>query len=570
MALVIGRIRRISLDAGTPTNYTLQATTTYDATAPAENPSSWGSAAALAGMDQLLSVPSATAVEVTGNMGALVTFERFPKYMTGVIVKVRPTYDADFGQDPYLEYWTYDGVAAAWALRRSVALSNGFEGVQSGRLKYFDFRTDARLENVTAVWITLNEGAVAGSTLSWFAVHVFGACDKSPAGGGGGGGTIDLNDPGCTSSDCIDPDPCEGQPESCAPTEDTCRELAIQYGYDPDICELTPDPDWNVPELPLIDFCDPVAMAAFRATLTPLQLSWLEELLAAVELPCLDEDNQPDDVSPVNEDPDDPGEPLLPAQPVEAYVDPEDLNPPGTDPDPRAADEPPPDQNVQTVHYWWFITDGPHNSITNDGQGGRSWFVSNYTAFSPEIVDAWDNREDDFIVAIDSPGPANTGINIEFFSKIVGTRVGVRMVWVGNGALHNSGPPSFTPIVENFELVKLSKDVQFQTMVNTQQGVFATPVSVSSQDTLGQDYYNMRMGAGDTEFDLRLSGSVVITPGVYGFPKGGPDPYAVPPGSSAISDGQGWLLVTLLIRTPISSGVADFATNATMYGGGGA
>lgn len=345
MALLLGRIRRISLDAGTPTNYTLQATTTYVAATPAVSPSSWGSSAAILGMDQLLSVPAPPAVEVTGNMGALVTFTRFPKYMTGVIVKVRPTYDESAGQDPYLEYWTYDNIVAAWTLRQSVALRSEFDGVKSGRLKYFDFRTDTRLENVTAVWVTLKEGAVAGATLSWLAVHVFGACDRSTTGGGGGG--LDPNDPGCTSSDCITPDPCEGQPESCVPTEDTCRDLAIRYGYDPDICDLTPDPDWDIPEFPLIDFCDPVAMAAFRATLTPLQLSWLEELLEAVELPCLvpivdkpggDPIRQPDPVAPINADPD--GEKVLPKQPIEVYMDPETLE---SGDDPRDRDRPKPE-----------------------------------------------------------------------------------------------------------------------------------------------------------------------------------------------------------------------------------
>jgi hypothetical protein len=451
-------------------------------------------------MDQLLSVPSATAVAVTGNMGALVTFARFPKYMTGVIVKVRPTYDADFGQDPYLEYWTYDGVAAAWALRRSVALSNGFEGVQSGRLKYFDFRTDARLENVTAVWITLNEGAVAGSTLSWFAVHVFGACDKSTAGGGGGGGTIDTNDPGCTSSDCIDPDPCEGQPESCAPTEDTCRELAIQYGYDPDICELTPDPDWNIPEFPLIDFCDPVAMAAFRATLTPLQLSWLEELLAAVELPCLDpEDNQPDEISPINEDPDLPGDPLLPAQPIEEYVDPEDLNTPGTDPDPRAADEPSSGGGGAPIEYVMYAFAGAAPGWPGVQPGGtfRAWWVTMLagTNFEEETIATYAIATGPLGDVIETTnGTPYTGLRLTFTGASAGTVVNIRGIRYGVSGSIDGDP------ITNYISDQIAMDGDTppggDITIDTTNGVFATQNPIA-----GANYFRFnRTGVGEVDF----------------------------------------------------------------------
>jgi hypothetical protein len=55
-----------------------------------------------------------------------------------------------------------------------------------------------------------------------------------------------------------------------------------------------------------------------------------------------DGERTPNEISPINEDPDNLGEPLLPKQPFEDYVDPETLNVPGdgTTEDPRAEPKP--------------------------------------------------------------------------------------------------------------------------------------------------------------------------------------------------------------------------------------
>lgn len=336
MATLPGRIRRISLDAGTPENFTFQATTTYDAFSPAIGASSWGDAAAVSALDQDLSLSAP--VEVTGNLGCLITFSRFPEYFTGVFVKVRPTYDSDAGEDPYLEFWTHDSVALTWTRRNSVQLRNGFVGCPTGKAKYFNFIGEVLRPSIDKCWVTLKPGTVGTPTLAFLAVHVFGTCRNVPVTPGDC-----KNDP---NIDCIPDDPCVLEPESCLTPPIDCTDL------DPEICTIPP-PEWPTlpppaggpipptlpPDFPLIDLCDAAQVAAYKELLTPEQLEFFTQLLDAAELPCLDDidgTRQPDPVAPINADPID-GTKVLPKQPIEVYVDPVDLQ--GKD-DPRKQDHP--------------------------------------------------------------------------------------------------------------------------------------------------------------------------------------------------------------------------------------
>jgi hypothetical protein len=325
-----GRIRRISLDALTPTNYTLQETSSYNALDPAGTVSSWGSTPDVEAMDLSFSTPFAELTPLT-KQGVLITFERTLSYFSAVSVKVKPTYDTEAGEDPYFEMWVFTD---AWVLAYSRQFASPFsDGIPTGRRRYMDFTLSSDLAGVSKVWVTMNPGNEGAPSLDWLCIHVFGKCTNVPVTPGDC-----ADDP---TVDCIPEQRCETNPLLCEvpildcedidPTGELCNDPPYDWpgppktGPDPIVPRTLP------PEFPLIDLCDPAAIASYKTLLTPDQLAFFEELLGAMELPCLDDIGdppvrQPDPVAPINLDPTTLG-PLLPRQPVEVYTDPKTLQP---------------------------------------------------------------------------------------------------------------------------------------------------------------------------------------------------------------------------------------------------
>lgn len=317
MATLPGRIRRISLDAGNPVNYGIFSTSAYDVNRPAATQDYWAPEPyELTAMDQSLSLTAPAAVEVP-NQGAFIYFERFPYLFTGVIAKIRPTYDYSAGEDPYFEMWTYnptlvEGVPEGWRLRSRVQLASGFVGCPSGKLKYFDFRLAVPLENVTQVWVTMDPGKVGTPTNSFMAIHCFGRCMNDPIIDGKceNDPTIACIDPGCES----DLETCLTPLVDCINHPDLCRIPPFDDPGGPPIPDpIPPPPPIDLPPGP--DLCDPVAVAAFKLTLNPEQLAYFEDMLANNEFVCLtDPDKVPQKDPPINPGP----EPKLwPKQPTE-------------------------------------------------------------------------------------------------------------------------------------------------------------------------------------------------------------------------------------------------------------
>lgn len=359
MAALPTRIRRISLDAGSPANYTLAATSAYDAADPAGTSASWGTTAEVGYMDQALTVTVDDATTVD-HEGALLTFVRTPQFFLGCVVKVNCTYDVET-EAPILELWTQDATSDVWTKRRAIAFVSTI-GAPSGRSKSFNLLFAVPVTNVGAVWVTMNPGDTGSPSMTWLGIHCFGFCQVVPRYDGNC-----RNDP---TLDCIDPNPCLDTPEACLdpaldcedidPTGELCTEPPFEWPT-PTPADGGPTPEFEPPAFPIINLCNPAAVEAYKALLTPEQLTYFEDLLSTSEFPCLNpEDRSPDPVAPINEDPDNPGEPLLPQQPVEVYIDPETLAP---EADPRSGetgtDSNPDTEATKDTEFHFLFLPGP-------------------------------------------------------------------------------------------------------------------------------------------------------------------------------------------------------------------
>lgn len=493
MATLPGRIRRVSLDGGNPLNYTLQATTSYDPDFPADGPSDWVDPTS---MDQDLSLAAPTAV--AGFYGCLVTFNRFPEYFDGVVVKIKPTYDTDLGEDPYLEFWTYDG---DWTKRRSIQLRNGFVGCPTGKKRYFDFRTVVGIPNVTKFWVTLNPGE-GGATVDWYCLHAFGTCKNVP--------TTPGNCKDDPTIDCIPDDECILDPVSCLTPPITCDDLA------PEICNIPPfdwptlpppnggpPPRWLPPEFPLVDLCDPVAVANYKAILTDEQLAYFEELLGAMELPCVDPDTkQPVEVGPLNVgniDTNDPWVPLLPKQPIEIYYDPETITPAT---DPRDPDQIDVGRRLGQIEYIVFFFAGAAPGWPGVQPGGtfRAWWVAHVpgTNFEDETNATYAIASDPLSIFGDvletTDGITYNGIRLTFTGAIAGTVVNVRGLSYGvSGSLSGSPIPNY---ISDQHAMDGDRPPGSVLTINTSNGIFGTQNPVS-----GANYFKLnRTGIGEVNF----------------------------------------------------------------------
>ena len=390
MATLPTRIRRISLDAGEPENYTLAATSAYDATDPAATTATWGDGDAdVVAMDQALTIPTPPALTVAAE-GALIEFQRTPSYFLGCIAKVAVTYDLESGERPVLELWTRDATSDVWTKRRGIGLATSV-GAPTGRVKQFDLRLAVPVRNVDAVWVTMNPGDTGSPSMTWLGIHCFGFCQVVPRYDGNC-----RNDP---TLDCIDPNPCLDTPEACLdpaldcedidPTGELCTEPPFEWPT-PTPADGGPTPEFEPPAFPIINLCNPAAVEAYKALLTPEQLTYFEDLLSTSEFPCLNpEDRSPDPVAPINEDPDNPGEPLLPAQPIETYINPQTLEP---EADPQGGTtgtggQPPEYATTVNLPVFAFFD-----------EGDIALFEDTLTSEPSEVQEAWENPRKQIII----------------------------------------------------------------------------------------------------------------------------------------------------------------------------
>lgn len=378
LSSLTARIRRVSLDAGNPENYTLFVTSAYDELDPAATTAPFGDDDVdVLAMDTALSVPVPPAIAIEAQ-GVVVQFEREPFRFDGVAVKVRAEYDFGAGENPALELWTQQAGSNVWTLRRRLPFAS-LSGAPDGRWKIFDlnnFGLSAPLSNVVRVWVTMNPGTVGTPSLEFAMVHCFGRCRLRS-----------IQDGSCyddPTTDCLGAGDCEDDTETCLDPPLDCEDFA------PEVCDLPPF-DWpktppsdggptppsEPPEFPTIDLCDEAELTEFKSQLTPEQLTFFEELLEQSQLPCLDpEDRSPNPIAPINADPD--MNHILPRQPIEVYIDPT-TGEPGADPRGNGAGDTDPSYATPVSRFVFFFFSAQDQTD----------FVANLVLQSADVQAAW-------------------------------------------------------------------------------------------------------------------------------------------------------------------------------------
>jgi hypothetical protein len=253
MALA-GRILRIGLTQAV--NYHLEETGSYDVNNP---PSTVVTTLTLTKnliLEQPLETPITATVNELALQGLLITFDRFPDFFDGLIVKIRPTYAA--GELPFLEAWIHTS-AGGWLLRRRISLTNVFTGVESGQPMIYDLRFSPALEDIDKVWVTMDPGAIGAPTMRFSVLQCYGFCTTQ-----GGIPPCDPADPLCQP-----PGDCEADPVSC---------LIPILDKDP-LCLTHPE---DCEPLPL-DLCDPDSITAFRASLSDVDAEYFDQLIDYLE-----------------------------------------------------------------------------------------------------------------------------------------------------------------------------------------------------------------------------------------------------------------------------------------------
>lgn len=539
----IGRIRRIGNDA--ETNFSFLSTSAYNAASPAATTAAISDQALF---DQAL---DASGYAETAIEGVLLTFERTCHQFWGIVAKIRPTYDEDILNTTALELWTHDSVAVAWTLRRRILLQNPFVGVVSDRAKFFDLRLSVPLENIDKVWVTMAPDGADTPTMRFIACHAFGQCH-----------TIIVTPGSCADDpdiDCINPVPCEDDVDSCLDGPLDCHDFGAEAcdvppfdwpGLGPDSPGGGPLPS-APPDFPLVDLCDPVALEAFRDSMTPDQRAYFDELLSEIELPCLDsEDGEPSEIAPSNlgGTQDNPIATPLVNQPPEVYVDPETLEPAA---DPRADEAgeddlpevfSPTDRFASPEYIAFFFAGGaPTGAATPSTPGTfKAWFLSHLAtlgAYEAEIISAYAAKDEEIIIPDNGTITPQTGIRLNFAGAVVGTIVNVRIIEFDLGgpivgssqvlfdALSMSGdgfPATVGPIdqttgqfanevpVAGNPYYKLSRDASIIGMVNNLDIFFNFIGAIGTGDGL-----NWGCGLMVRIIAIPPSGTVVVTGGVY-------------------------------------------------------
>jgi len=567
----VGRILRIGVD--TVTNYTLLATSAYDAGNPAATTSPWPNSAA---MDQLFTQASPTEVSA---QGALVTFSRFPDSYSGAQVKLHPTYDVSTNENPFFEMWVHDSVALTWTLRASIQLSNPFVGIASGARKVLDFTFFPFLRHIDMVWLTLNPGVVGAPTVQFDAIQLFGQCEGALRSGSGPGGIQYTCDPSKADPTAIPPivytgfkviysstppfithvpcddfagDPGCAFPDLCNPASIavyreclrgigdggtslnnfdgwfTLNNALITSNCNGNTNTALPDPPpVKAPKLPPVDFCDPTSIDAHRAA-----IAGDADLLASFNalIDTLTEAGFFTLVCP-------------PADPPATYVDPVTLQP--------AAD--PTDQPVRPFHAGPGGDPAPNPPVQKSvppkapgtGGGGQQEFIAFFfpgnitynipvpgstpqqlleflvNSGPPELLAAW-NARDQIVNVPNFTFPTPRRVQLTFTGLVSGTVVGVRVM-----QFDPNGPFTAETLTTLF-----SGAIQTTCVVNTSAGTFGTP-----HPTLTDPFYVLFRDGTSTTPLLRLASDNTITcamPGGGGFQGIFVDVRATPPAGTGV------------------------------------
>jgi hypothetical protein len=429
----MGRIRRIGTD--TVTNYSFLATSAYDSTDPAATTSAWPDDAV---MDQLFSQPGPTEVE---EQGVLITFERLPYAFNGAYVKLKPTYNASVGEDPFIELWTHNSQTSIWTRRHRIELSNPFVGIESETRKVMDLSFFPFVTDVDKVWITMDPGSVGSPTLAFSGLQLFGQCRQ----------TITTPNPGGTLEDdpclenpfgfdkegnpCLTPGAdCSQFPEGCAPNQgpplDVCNPTSVDtykqflagigdggvallefnawLDANADIIALAcadlgpdpvPPPVPPLPPLPKLDLCDQDSIAAYRTAIGDPTLqaefdSFIEALTNEgffdVNCPTPPPDEPPVYVDPVTQEP--APDPDLP--PGEDPNFPQNNVPPATNDTTDPAFNTP-DPQTGAVPTTPTVTE--HIIFVFSSSAAKSTFEANLGDYDAEIQNVYPRRGQTFI-----------------------------------------------------------------------------------------------------------------------------------------------------------------------------
>lgn len=164
----IRRLARLSQSATTglqTTNWTTQATETYDANNPGAAPSSWGTTPEIANLDRDFDKTGS----LKQHLGILLTITDAPDNFWGAQAKLQVTYGPT--DDPQLELWTHD-TTNGWVKRRRLDVPIL---ARSGDTVLFDLILGTSLVGVDQVWITLVPTTT--ETNNWLEMHLYGDCN---------------------------------------------------------------------------------------------------------------------------------------------------------------------------------------------------------------------------------------------------------------------------------------------------------------------------------------------------------------------------------------------------------
>lgn len=162
----IRRLARLGQDTNgnQQTNWTTQATETYNAATPAAGPVSWGTDPEIANLDRDFDATGST----KQHLGLLATITAGPDVFWGAVVKLQVTYSGS--DDPKLELWTHDSTNG-WVIQRRLDVP---VLARSGDPTIFDLTLAQPLAGIDQVWITLNPTST--ETNNWVANHLYGDC----------------------------------------------------------------------------------------------------------------------------------------------------------------------------------------------------------------------------------------------------------------------------------------------------------------------------------------------------------------------------------------------------------
>lgn len=160
----LARLSQNVITGAQSTNWTTQATETYNSALPADSPSSWGTDPEIANLDRDLDKTGS----LKQHLGILLTITAGPDVFWGAIVKLQITYGNT--DDPQLEMWTHD-TPNGWVKRRKLDVNTL---ARTGDTVIYDLVLASPFGGIDQVWITLVPTST--ETNNWVVSHLYGDC----------------------------------------------------------------------------------------------------------------------------------------------------------------------------------------------------------------------------------------------------------------------------------------------------------------------------------------------------------------------------------------------------------